>query len=96
MINHALSGKLLETIGAFLIAYVGLRAAYIELFIVAPIRRGTGLGNVAGLAGRLDELTEARRREFGPYEAMMVAFGTVCVAVGCAWYVVALLFGTGH
>lgn len=91
--NQLIFGKALETAGALFLAYVGVRAAAIELFIVGPIRSGkAGHGGVFhDVAKRLEAVAEARRREFGPYEACIVALGTLCVALGCLWYLGALM-----
>jgi preprotein translocase subunit Sss1 len=91
--NQLVVGKALEVFGAISLSYVGVRAAIIELFIVAPLRSGNHApsSSMTSAAHRLEKAQEARRREFGPYEALIVAVGAVFVAVGCIWYLVALM-----
>ena len=85
-------GKALETLGAFLLAYVGIRAAIIEIFIVHRLRnKNHNIKSQTDIIARnLEEIDVARRKEFGPYEAGIVAVGSVLVAVGCAIYLVAI------
>ena len=78
-------GKALETLGAFLLAYVGIRAAIIEIFIVHRLRnKNHNINSQTDIIARnLEEIDVARRKDFGPYEAGIVA-------VGCAIYLVAI------
>lgn len=91
-------GKILETLGAALLAYVGGRAALIDLFIVRPIIHESIGGDQQDTASATDRLVErlsgvanARRRQFGTTEVSIVALGSLLVAAGCAVYLIGLL-----
>ena len=79
-------GKGLETIGALLLAYVAVRAAWIEIFIVQPLRGATKGGTISPLTERLEKIFEAKRREFGLYESIFVSIGTLLIFSGCLIY----------
>ena len=98
--TYLTSGKFLETFGAFLIAYVGIRAGIIEALIERPIYRRRGGANeprtsadssVESLRAALEIVLARRRRLFGFYEAILVAAGTSLVAIGCLLYFIGLL-----
>jgi hypothetical protein len=88
-----LSGKILETIGAFFIAYVGVRAAVLEVLVGRHLRAADEVsdGDVKKLGDSLKEILEHRRRQFGFYEAILVGAGTLFVFFGCGLYLVGLL-----
>jgi hypothetical protein len=95
-----LIGKILETIGALLIAWVGARAMYIEVRIAAPVRRepkGDSALDVPPKSDleiveeRLDKINDIRNRLFGYWEAIYAGIGTVLIFFGCAFYLFGLL-----
>jgi hypothetical protein len=87
-------GKLLETVGAILLAYVGVRAAVLEVLIGRHLHQpteqesGTDLEN---LRAGLRTLIGRRKAQFGFYEAIAVAVGTVLIAIGCGLYLYGLI-----
>lgn len=99
-------GKILETIGAILVAYVAVRAGLYEIRIgrhfISRKRPGrpaqpAGTAQTAGtddldvLVERLRQAYEHRRRQFGLIEAIAIGLGTLLIAVGCGLYLYGLL-----
>lgn len=85
-------GKVLETIGSILVAYVGVRAFIYEIMIgrhytIEP----TGTDDLEKVGTRLSHLYDIRRRQFGSIEATAVFFGTLLIAAGCGLYLAGLL-----
>jgi hypothetical protein len=94
-LTYLVSGKILETIGACLVAYVGFRAAVLEVMIGRHFRgQSLDAGDVDKLKKGLEAILEKRNRQFGLYEAMLVGSGTALVAIGCALYLAGVLTET--
>jgi hypothetical protein len=92
--NFPVYGKILETIGAILLAYVAVRAGVLEVLVGRHLRRTAeeeGGTDLERLRAGLKALLERRKAQFGLYEAIAVSAGTLLIAVGCALYLVGLL-----
>lgn len=90
------AGKLLETVGAVGLAYVGIRAAIMEIFVgrhAYPDSPNDGSPPLTDLQARLAIAHEFRRRQFGFWETIIVGAGTAMIAIGCAIYLCAVLVG---
>lgn len=85
-------GKILETVGAGLLAWVAIRACYIEISITRHLHREPANLNpgLDRLRAGLDAVLERRRRQFGVTEAILVSLGASLIAIGCALYLVGL------
>jgi hypothetical protein len=92
LMHYLLWGKILETVGALLLAYVGVWIAVHEVLVGRFLRDGLDApsGDTEKFRERLREIFEFRRRQFGFREALCVAFGTVLIFVGCALYLYGL------
>jgi len=91
-LSYTLLGKILETIGATLLAYVAVKAACVE-WTVGRHLRSDGMSKNEDLESiriALSEIAERRRRQFGPTEALLVGIGTTLVAIGCLVYLLGL------
>jgi hypothetical protein len=91
--NYLVYGKILETVGAVLLAYVGIRAGVLEVLIGQHLhpRKGAGGADLEKLRAGLEDVLDRRRRQFGLYEAIAVGAGTLLIAVGCGVYLAGLL-----
>ena len=92
--SHCLEvvGKILETVGAIFLAYVALRAAWIELLIAHPLdQKGTNNPDLTKLNKGLNTVLELRKKQFGFYEAIWVGTGASLIAIGCGLYLLGLL-----
>jgi hypothetical protein len=96
--NYVVYGKMLETAGAFLLAYVGVRAGVLEILIGQHLqrRKETGSPDLEALRAGLEDVLDRRKRQFGFYEAIAVGAGTLLIAIGCALYLVGLLTQGHH
>ena len=95
--SYLVWGKLLETIGAFLLAYVGVRAGVIEVLIGRHLRRSEARSaDLEALRADLEDVLDRRQSQFGFYEALAVAAGTLLIALGCVLYLVGLLIERPH
>jgi len=92
--SYIIIGKLLETIGAISLAYVGVKVACVEWFIDRHIhsKEPTTNPDMEGIRTMLEEISERRRKQFGTTEALLVGVGTTLAAIGCAVY----LYGIMH
>lgn len=89
---YLLIGKILEALGAALVAWVAVQACYIEVRISEPvhiddINKDDDL-DVA--RGKIDKINERRRRQFGYWESISVAVGTALIFGGCVFYLIGL------
>src|SRR3982074_79112 len=92
-------GKILETIGALFVAYVGIRACVIEVSIGrhlhrhVPVHRNVpaDITDLERLRTVLSAVLERRERQFGLVEAILVGAGTLLIASGCVLYLIGLL-----
>jgi hypothetical protein len=109
MTDLLVSGKILETVGASFIAYVGARACALEVRIWRRIRQHSidpeafrheaqdaVDRDLERLRKGLETIWEHRQRQFGFYESILVASGTVAIALGCALYLAGLLQEPPH
>jgi hypothetical protein len=82
-------GKLLETIGAVLLAYVAYRVARYQMFVLGPVQQDEGGGSDLNRVGTgLSRIFGKQREKFGTKEALAVLLGTSLVALGCLIYLV--------
>jgi hypothetical protein len=88
-------GKLLETIGAVGLAYVGVRAAYLEISVGRHLHLGTGAEALDELRDGLEKARQFRQHQFGPKEVAIVGAGTALVALGCGLYLYGMLTAVG-
>ena len=90
--TYLLWGKILETIGAALLAWVAIRAWVIEISIGRHLNQDASGGtDLESLRKGLKTVLERRKQQFGICEASLVALGTVSIAFGCGLYLVGLL-----
>jgi hypothetical protein len=92
--NALILGKILETIGAICLAWVGFRVGILEFWIgrhLLPSRSVNVADSLEELRLRLKEEQEFRRRQFGQSEAVMIAAGTGLIALGSLIYLYGLL-----
>lgn len=90
--SYFLIGKLVETIGAGTLAYVGVKIALFQCFIGRHFHRKapSECPDLETVRVMLAELTEFRRKQFGTQEALLVAIGTIFVTIGCLVYLIGL------
>ena len=82
-----------------MIAWVALRALYIEIYIVAPVQDETksnlpldvissngSRSDIDKLMKRIEKLNEAQRKLFGHKEVIYVGVGTALIAIGSPIY----------
>jgi hypothetical protein len=94
-------GKFLETIGAIFLAYVAIRAGWMEFRIGRHLHvqkeasdnaiikdRSTPLEQ---LQKRLDDARQFRQKQFGFKEVLIVGSGACLIAVGCGLYLYGML-----
>lgn len=97
--NPLLIGKIIETIGALFLAYVGIWIATHEILVGRHVHERASQigheGDVERFGTALGEIIEFRRRQFGLVEAICVGIGTILVAIGCIIYVIGLIV-EGH
>jgi hypothetical protein len=97
-----LIGKFLETLGTLLLAWVGVRAMYIAVWIEGPVRsdppdeelidiESQDVSDVQKLLKEIQRRNEIRHKLFGYYEAIYVGIGTILVAIGCVIYLIGIL-----
>jgi hypothetical protein len=85
-------GKTLETVGAIFLAYVGIRACVIEILVGQHLHGEVPPGtDLEKLRVGLRTVLERRKAQFGFYEAIAVAVGTLMIAIGCGLYLAGLL-----
>ncbi len=94
--NCLLAGKILETIGSGLVAWVAAQACYLEVKVDAPLRMDedhpeNGDTDLARLRKSLERISERRRRQFGYWELISVCAGTIAIFAGCAFYLFGLV-----
>jgi hypothetical protein len=91
--NYLVYGKILETAGAFLLAYVGIRAGVLEVLIGQHLhhRKETGSVDLEELRAGLEDVLDRRKKQFGFYEAIAVSTGTLLIAIGCGLYLAGLV-----
>lgn len=95
-----LIGKAAEIVGSALIFWVAARACLIEVMVIGPV--GVSPAPASGhptqqksdlddVSERLDPVNERRRRQFGYWESILVAVGTLLILGGCIIYFFGLL-----
>lgn len=92
--TYLVYGKVLETFGAILVAYVVVRAAKIELSIGQLIKPHDGTiesNDLERLRKDLKTVLDRRNEQFGFYEAILSGIGTLLIAIGCALYLIGIL-----
>jgi hypothetical protein len=90
-VTFLLWGKSLETVGALLIAYVAVRAAFLELLVGRHLRFGNASSDdIESFRKKLSDVLEHRRHLFTVYEATIVGVGTVLVFLGCLLYLIGI------
>jgi len=90
--TYLVSGKVLEVVGAFFLAWVAIRACVIEISIGRHLHQdASATTDLERLREGLRRVLERRRRQFGLVEAILVSAGTSLIAVGCVLYLIGLL-----
>lgn len=89
-----LAGKIIETIGAAFLAWVGIKVAYLEWFIGRHLIKGNegkkSSSSVAAMRESLEKAKDSHRKNFGPTEALCVGCGAVFILLGCVIYIVGI------
>src|SRR5208282_5492850 len=101
--NLLLAGKLIEIIGAALIAWVAIQACVLEVIFIAPLETSGSNemeetcgskemenDNFLSLQERLKKVNERKRQQFGYWESISVAIGSIFIFAGCIFYIVGL------
>jgi hypothetical protein len=85
-------GKVLETLGAFFLAYVGAWIAVHQILTGHELEayRDIRDGDLKKLGTALNAIFKFRRRQFGFFEAICVGIGTALVFLGCLVYLIGL------
>lgn len=90
--SYLIVGKFIETLGALLVGWVGMRACYIAVFIEGPVRLHTQAKDQLDVTIKeLEEINELRHRLFGYWEAIFVGAGTLLIFAGCVVYLIGLI-----
>jgi|SRR5271165_2390197 len=94
--NLLLAGKFVEIIGAALIAWVAIQACVLEVVFIAPLEvsgsKEIENDNFSKLQERLKKVNERKRQQFGYWESISVAIGSILIVIGCVFYIFGLYF----